>query len=271
MWTARNGVRLEEYMNWIIENDGFTNGDILLPALKTLNKPYKIWNDEFWNTKEYESFPKNSIFHGSLGNASKIKKELNFLPGSLCDEIGFSYSYIYENYKEFVLTDNIIFTTINKLMENKEILKTITKETKKIFARPNSPLKEFSGRILDSENLTPAHFDYGFYHSNMDLQIVLSEYKKIDKEYRYVCINKKIITACEYIANGRKGLISTLNEDSWKFAQKIADKNKQKDFVYIIDICESEGKFYLVEMNPFSGADLYCCDAEKIINEIEKA
>ena len=103
-------------MNWIIENDGFINGDILLPALKKLNKPYKIWNDEFWNTKEYESFPKNSIFHGSLGNASKIKKELNFLPGSLCNEIGFSYSYIYENYKEFVLTDNIIFTTINKLM-----------------------------------------------------------------------------------------------------------------------------------------------------------
>ena len=30
----------------------------------------------------------------------------------------------------------------------------------------------------------------------------------IDKEYRYVCINKKIITACEYIANGRKGLNS---------------------------------------------------------------
>lgn len=258
-------------MNWIIENEGFANGDILLPALKKLNKPYIIWKDEYWNTKEYETFPQNSIFHGSLENAVKIKNELFFSPGSLCDETGFSYSYLFENYKEFLLTNNIIFTTINNLMGNKEILKTITKENKKIFARPNSPLKEFSGRVLDSENLTPAHFDFGFYHSNMDLQIVLSEYKKIDKEYRYVCINKKIITGCEYIAKGRKGIASAINDNSWKFAQKIADKNKQKDFIYIIDICESEGNLHLVEMNPFSGADLYCCDAEQIIKEIEKA
>mgnify|MGYP007102078750 CR=1 FL=1 len=123
-------------MNWIIENDGFTNGDILLPALKTLNKPYKIWNDEFWNTKEYESFPKNSIFHGSLGNASKIKKELNFLPGSLCDEIGFSYSYIYENYKEFV--DNDMYYVdktllIRDIMEKGGKVKVYIKNRNKMF------------------------------------------------------------------------------------------------------------------------------------------
>lgn len=263
--------KVEENMNWIIEDNGFANGDILLPTLKKLGKTYKIWNDVFWETKEYESFPKKSIFHGSLENAAKIKKELDFVPGSLCDEDRFSYSYIFENYSDFVLTKNIVFTTINELMKNKDILKSITKETYKIFARPDSPLKEFSGRVLDSENLTPAHFDYGFYHSNMDLKIVLSEYKIIEKEFRFVCVNKRIITGCEYIADGRKGITSTINEEAWMFAQKIADVNKQKDFAYIIDVCESNGKLFLVEMNPFSGADLYCCDAEKIINEIEKA
>lgn len=258
-------------MNWIIEDSGFANGDILLSALKKLNKSYKIWNDEYWNTKEYEKFPENSIFHGSLENAARFSKELNFVPGALLDETSFSYSYIFENYKEFVLTENIIFTTIDTLMKNKEIVKSITAETNKIFARPNSPLKEFSGRILDSENLSPAHFDYGFYHSNMNLQIVLSEYKNIEKEYRFVCINNSIVTGCEYVADGRKGIDSEINKNAWNFAQKIADLKKQNDFAYIIDICKSEGKLFLVEMNPFSGADLYCCDAEKIINEIEKA
>lgn len=256
-------------MNWIIENDAFANGDILLPALKKLNKSYKLWNDEFWNTKEYESFSKNSIFHGSLGNASKIKNANFFNPGALCDEEKFSYSYIFQNYKDFVLTQNVIFTTINDLMNDKSILKSITQKSTQIFARPNSPLKEFSGRILDSGNLTPAHFDYGFYHSNMNLKIVLSEYKSIEKEYRFVCVNSKIITGCEYLAEGRKGVVSALNSESWSFAQKIADLQKQTDFAYIIDICQSEGKFFLVEMNPFSGADLYCCDAEKIITSIE--
>lgn len=59
------------------------------------------------------------------------------------------------------------------------------------------------------------------------------------------------------------------NDEAWTFAQKIACEKKQKDFAYIIDICQSEGDLFLLEMNPFSGADLYVCDAEKIINAIE--
>ena len=63
-------------MLWVIENGGFVSGDILLESLKKLNKDFVLWNDDFWKTKEYESFDKTAIFHGSLGNASKIKKEI---------------------------------------------------------------------------------------------------------------------------------------------------------------------------------------------------
>lgn len=256
-------------MNWIIEDSSFSNGDILLHALKKLGKKYVVWTDEFWTTKEYNSFPKDSIFHGSLGNAARIKKELYFSPGALCDEERFSYSYIFENYKDFVLTKNVLFTTINELLENNELLNDLTKNTDRFFARPDSPLKEFSGRVLFKNVLTPAHFDYGFYHSNMNLKIAVSEYKEIEKEYRFVCINDRIITGCEYLADGRKGIVSVTQNDIWNFAQEIADLKKQKDFAYIIDVCKSNGKLYLIEMNPFSGADLYCCDAEKIIREME--
>lgn len=256
-------------MNWIIEDSCFSNGDILLPVLKQLGKQYLIWKDEFWTSGEYKNFPKDSLFHGSLSNATRIKKEGIFYPGSLCDEKGFSYSYIYEAYNDYILSKNTIFTTINELLRNKEVLNNLTRVTNKFFTRPNSPLKEFSGRILDKNNITPAHFDYGFYHSNMDLEIFVSEYKEIEKEYRFVCINDKIISGCEYLADGRKGIVSVNQNDIWKFAQDIADLKKQNDFAYIIDVCKSNGKLFLVEMNPFSGADLYCCDAEKIIMEIE--
>jgi hypothetical protein len=255
-------------MNWIIEDSGFANGDILLPALKKLGKQYCLWSDDFWKTEEYKSFPKNSIFHGSLGNASRIKKELDFSPGSLCDEKSFSYSYIYKNFGDYVLTKNVLFTTIDELLRNKKMVDIVTGSGDRFFTRPNSPLKEFSGRILDKNNITPAHFDYGFYHSNMDLEIVIAEVRKIEKEYRYVCINDKIVTGCEYLADGRKGLVAIRENNGWEFAQEIADLKSQNDFAYIIDVCESHGKLCLVEMNPFSGADLYCCDAEKIVEEI---
>ena len=94
--------------------------------------------------------------------------------------------------------------------------------------------------------------------------------KSIEKEYRFVCVNDSIVTGCEYLADGRKGtLLVNPNDEAWKLAQKIACVKKQNDFAYIIDICQSEEELFLLEMNPFSGADLYVCDAEKIINSIE--
>ncbi len=257
-------------MTWIIENEAFAGGDILLPLLKELGKDIILWDDNFWNTKEYLHFPKNSIFHGSLGNASRLRKDLSLVPGSLCDEIGFSYSYIHENYGDYVLNKDVLFTTIAELIENPSLTEILDSE--KLFARPNSPLKEFSGRIIPSENLTPAHFDYGFYHENINLPIVLAPLKQIEKEFRLVCVNHQILTGSEYLADGRKSgrtIIPEDSEDAFVFAQKIADERKQNDFAYIIDVCSSEGKLFLVEMNPFSGADLYHCDARKIIEAIE--
>jgi len=258
-------------MNWIIENDAFSSGDILLPALKKLGRRFVLWSDEFWLTREYESFPKESIFHGSLGNAAKLRAKALFEPGSLCDEQHFSYSFIAENYKDFVLSRNVIFTTISDLLSDKSVLSALTKNTRKIFVRPDSPLKEFSGRVLDSENLTPSHFDYGFYHSDLNLRIAVCEYQEIEKEYRFVCVGGKVVTGSEYLAEGRRGLCVSQNSEALSFASEIARAGKQQDFAYIIDVCKSGGEMRLVELNPFSGADLYCCDAEKIILAIENA
>ena len=51
--------------------------------------------------------------------------------------------------------------------------------------------------------------------------------------------------------------------------KKIADENSFYHIAYVIDVCVSNGKFYLVELNPFSGADFYNCDAKKIIESLE--
>ncbi len=257
-------------MTWIIENEAFAGGDILLPALKSLGKDYILWDDNYWKTEEYLNFPKESIFHGSLGNAEKIRKLCYFSPGSICNEVGFKYSQSYEVFKDYLLNQEVIFTTISEVINNPSITKIL--KTDKIFARPDSYLKEFSGRIIPAENLTSAHFDYGFYHEDINLPIVLAPLKQIEKEFRFICIDHQIITGCEYVADGRKGgrTINIEDKDPVSlFAQKIADENSFYHIAYVIDVCVSNGKFYLVEMNPFSGADFYNCDAKKIIESLE--
>ena len=257
-------------MVWIIEKEAFSNGDILIPALQKMNKEVVFWNDDFWNGGESKSFSCPSVFHGSLENAARLSREKNSGIVSLCDEERFSYSYIYKNYAKYLLNQSPVFTTIADVLDNPAILGKLNGQ--KIFARPNNPLKFFSGRTLKKSSILPSSFDYGFYHSDLKLPIVLCEFKRIEAEWRFVCVDDYVITGCEYMADGRKGVVSgncRKQTDALAFAQAVADEKKQKDFAYVIDVCMCQGDLRLVEMNPFSGSDFYLCDAEKIIQSVE--
>ena len=39
--------------------------------------------------------------------------------------------------------------------------------------------------------------------------------------------------------------------------------------MYILDVCNTGGEFKVIEINPFSGADLYSCDCEAIVHAVE--
>lgn len=129
-------------MTWIIENEAFADGDILLPALEELKKNVILWDDKFWNTEEYKSFPEDWIFHGSFGNVAKLEQKFPFYSGLNYREEFFSYSFTHNNFTKFMLNKEVIFTTISEVLSNPSITKQL--KTEKIFIRPDSPLKEFS-------------------------------------------------------------------------------------------------------------------------------
>ncbi len=45
---------------------------------------------------------------------------------------------------------------------------------KEFFVRPDSPLKQFSGRIVDRDTLTPKDFDFGLYFDEPQLPVVIA-------------------------------------------------------------------------------------------------
>jgi len=56
-----------------------------------------------------------------------------------------------------------------------------------------------------------------------------------------------------------------------KYADNIAKKINQPSYVYILDICDSEDGLKLLELNPFSGADLSGLHYQAIINAVSDA
>ena len=41
--------------------------------------------------------------------------------------------------------------------------------------------------------------------------------------------------------------------------------------VYVVDVCEADGELHLLELNPFSGADLYGCRADDVVAAVRGA
>ena len=62
----------------------------------------------------------------------------------------------------------------------------------------------------------------------------------------------------------RVEISSNMNSDVVRFASEVAG-GWEPDPIYVIDICESESRMYLLEINAFSTSGLYDCDVKPII------
>jgi hypothetical protein len=58
---------------------------------------------------------------------------------------------------------------------------------------------------------------------------------------------------------------SDVESEVWDFAAEIATELTPPQRVYVLDVCETEDGYRLLELNPFSGADLYGCDLDAVV------
>ena len=258
-------------IKWIFETSVFQNGDVLYDAVIKRKDDIFIWDDNWWKTNEWENIKSPCIFHGSLLNADKLNKEKTLYPGAICSTELFNCNNWYSRCEDVLLNKNWIKITINEFLAKKDsVLDQLAITTELFFARPNSPLKQFSGRVISRNEVSYESFDYGFYHEDKHLEIIITPIKKIDNEWRFVVIGNKIATGSGYDAATHKALHGIeMRKDVVSLAENIANRKIIHDIAYIMDICESSGKYFLVEFNPFSGSDFYMCDGNKIYEALQ--
>jgi hypothetical protein len=58
---------------------------------------------------------------------------------------------------------------------------------------------------------------------------------------------------------------------AWAFAADVAAKLEPPERVYVLDVCEADGRLHLLELNPFSGADLYACRSDDVAAAVSHA
>ena len=69
---------------------------------------------------------------------------------------------------------------------------------------------------------------------------------------------------------GPSGYAGRSHGQAWLFAARVAERITAPDPVYVLDVCEADTGLRLLELNPFSGADLYACNGSAIVRHVSQ-
>jgi hypothetical protein len=255
-------------MTWVLEREVFPNGDVIRDAAADAGHRVVDWSDDWWVNSEWPSLDGTALFHGSLGNAARIGGAIPWKPGAYCQTKLFHCSAWYGAAAKWLLHERWeIFPASQFVREAAAIMNTLGAE-ESVFVRPDSPLKPFAGRVLRRAEVSLAALDHGFYFDDPDLPVVIAPVQSIGREWRYVVANRRVIAGSSYLADGRTAAADDHRGRAWQFAVEVAQDIPSPDPVYVLDVCETDVGLRLLELNPFSGADLYACAGSDVVREV---
>jgi hypothetical protein len=258
-------------ITWVLEEKVFSDcHDRLYQAAISAGHHVISWHDDWLENGKWPVLEKEFVvFHGSLNVASIIAEKLPWRPGSFCNTAAFLCSSWYEQARRWLVHDKWVFCSAIQFVNDPDPYLAEIGAEGSFFIRPDSSLKPFSGRVLQRDNLSLDALDYGFYYDDEDLPVVVTPVVCIGDEWRLIIARRKPIAASFYDARKRIEGKRDCPEEVWGFAKEIAREMPSPDPVYALDICRRGDELKLLEINPFSGADLYACDREAIVTAVE--
>ncbi|MEO8165226.1 MAG: ATP-grasp domain-containing protein [Betaproteobacteria bacterium] len=215
-----------------------------------------------------ETFPKDAcvISHGDIELVTRIHQERRWTPGAFCAVENFAccnYTCYYGNY---LLNRDYIMLPFGELDRCKDFLFDTVGRDDRVFVRPDSPLKLFTGQIATRDTFAADLEFMGFYEFPVNSLVVVSSPKQILNEWRFVVANGKVIAGCQYKNGDNLDYQADYDGNAFDLAQSIAAIDYEPDPVWVMDICKtSDNSYHLLEIGGFSFADLYACNMADVV------
>lgn len=260
-------------VTWVLEANVFpARYTALEDAVRRAGHAVLQWNDDWWSTRSWPRLgDKTVLFHGSLGNAARIRSELGWNPGAYCHTAAFECSAWYSGVRDWLLHRQWTILPANALTADPDVALQPLGIPDEVFVRPNSPLKPFAGRVLPRDRITLEALDFGFYYDDPTIDVVVTPVRNVGQEWRYVVVGRRVVAGSAYEADGRVALQDDSRGEPWAFASKVAASLDPPEAVYVMDVCKADDKIWLLELNPFSGADLYACNPDEVVTAVSAA
>jgi hypothetical protein len=233
--------------------------------------PYR-WDDIGCSYRE--SFAEDAcvVALGDIELVTRVHHERRWVPGVFASIENFTCSAYFCGLGKYLLNREYLMLPFGELSRQRDFLFSVLGQDGRIFVRPDSPLKLFTGQVV-----TDATFDadlefMAFYEFPPSSLVVVSSPKQIQVEWRFVVANRKVVTGCQYRAGDNRQPQRVCDPRASDLASEIAAQHFQPDPVWIIDICKTEDQaFHLLEIGGFSFADLYACDKKLVVEAVSTA
>lgn len=205
------------------------------------------------------------IGYGTFPFARQIQLHRRWTPGAWCDPMNLDCTTYFAYFGKFLLNRNYAIMPGVEAIRQQEWLFEIFGKDDEVFARPTGCNKTFTGRCVYRDDfasaLGPSRYDPA-------TLIVIAAPREIGREWRLVVAEDKVVAASQYAVGGSKCVEPGCPEVVRAFAvAMLAEVRWRPDPLFMMDVCESEGRLWLVELNGFSTSWLYQCDSEAVVRE----
>ena len=230
---------------------------------------------------DYEHFfPKDEciLFHGSHYVAERImgssnRPGLNWLPGVLGTVKHYYCTQYYPKLEPWLLNNPSLILPLSELVKRLDkgdsAIGKILGNNTRLFVRPDSPSKSFTGGLFPSAQLKDLQQVMGSYYSD-EMVVIVAPEQEIIAEWRVVIVDGQVLTASRYKKNNDMSLERELPDPVQRLVEEVLRCGWQPDPIWILDLCWAKDRPYVLEANLFSCAAFYQGDLRLIVREASR-
>jgi hypothetical protein len=203
------------------------------------------------------------IGYGTFPFARQIQLHHRWVPGAWCSPENLDCSAYFAHFGRFLLNQRYTLLPGVEAVRQRDWLFSVFGEAEEVFVRPAGCQKLFVGRRVQKESfasaLAPTRYDPA-------TLVVVAAPKPIAREWRLVVAGDEVVAASQYAQAGARAVAPGCPSEVRSFAEAmLASVRWRPDPLFMLDVCESNGVLWMVELNGFSCSWLYQCDLAAVV------
>jgi hypothetical protein len=201
--------------------------------------------------------------YGTFPFARQILLHHRWFPGAWCSAENLDCTAYFAYFGRYLLNQHYAIMPGVEAIRQRDWLFSMFGREERVFSRPTSCHKLFVGRCVDRESvataLAPTRYDPA-------TLVVIAAPQSIEREWRLVVVGDRVVSGSQYAVGGERAIAADCPPEVRAFTETmLADVRWRPDPAFMVDICESAGRLWLVELNSFSGSWLYRCDLAAVV------